>query len=236
MAATDRRRGVGEAMTEPSTRTIERALALLEVVCFGDGVTLTDCANRADLAPSTALRLLRTLEQAGFVARSANGQFRAGVRVVQLGARVLGDHALVTTSHAEMTELARRTGESVYLSVDGVGDEVVYIAIVEGTHSVRHASWVGRSLPARGSAAGQVLAGSAPSTGFVVVERGVEPDVTAIAAPLRAGSRTVAAVSLVVPSYRLDQARITEHGRDLVATCARLSAGLTADPRPVVPA
>lgn len=211
-------------MAEPSTRTIERALALLEIVCAGDGVTLTDAARQAGLAPSTALRLLRTLEHTGFVARSAAGQFRAGVRVVQLGARVLGDDALVATSREPMRDLARATGESVYLSVEGPGDEVVYIAIVEGTHSVRHASWVGRSLPARGSAAGQALHDEVPAPGYVVVERGVEPDVTAIAAPVRAGTSVVAALSLVVPSYRLDADQVREHGRRLVAACEDLSA------------
>ena len=49
-------------MAEPSTRTVERALALLATICDRGGANLADSARECDLAPSTALRLLRTLE------------------------------------------------------------------------------------------------------------------------------------------------------------------------------
>ena len=56
-------------MAEPSTRTVERALALLASICERGGANLADSARDCDLAPSTALRLLRTLETTGFVSR-----------------------------------------------------------------------------------------------------------------------------------------------------------------------
>ena len=58
-----------------------------------------------------------------------------------------------------MEELATETGESVYLSVEGHAATALYIGIVEGTHSVRHASWVGRTVPLDTSAAGHALRG-----------------------------------------------------------------------------
>jgi IclR family acetate operon transcriptional repressor len=80
-----------------------------------------------------------------------------------------------------MEKLVAETGESVYLSVEGHGGTALYIGIVEGTHSVRHTSWVGRTVPLGKSAAGRALRGRIPEVGYVVVERGVEADVTAIA-------------------------------------------------------
>lgn len=214
-------------MGEQSTRTVERALTLLAHVTEEGGSTLAVAARAADLSPSTALRLLRTLEGAGFVRRDDDGAYRAGTRMVQLGARALSDESLIDLCHQEMVELAQRTSESVYLSVEGHGGSVLYIGIVEGTHSIRHANWVGRSIPLQGSAAGAVLTGRTPDEGFVVVEQGIELDVTAIAAPIRAGSRIVASLSVLVPSYRIDATSRALIGTWLAATTRRLSAVLT---------
>ena len=119
-----------------------------------------------------------------------------------------------------MEKLVAETGESVYLSVEGHGATALYISIVEGTHSVRHASWVGRTVPLDTSAAGHALRGDVPDDGYVVVERGVEADVTAIACPVYSQARIVAALSLVVPSYRLTAPETEQYGRMLVSAAA----------------
>jgi DNA-binding IclR family transcriptional regulator len=214
-------------MSEPSTRTVERALSLLADVCEKGSTSLADAARAVDLAPSTALRLLRTLEASGFVRRDAEGGYRAGSRLMQLGARALGDESLIDVCHDEMTALEAATGESVYLSVEGHADSALYIAIVEGSHSVRHANWVGRTISLDGSAAGVVLRGETPEAGFVVMERGIERDVTAVAAPITAAGRVVAALSILVPTYRMSEASALECGALLAAAARRLSAGLT---------
>ena len=172
-------------MAEPSTRTVERALALLATICERGGANLADSARDCDLAPSTALRLLRTLETTGFVSREeAGGTYRPGARLIQLGAQALSNESLIDLAKPTMEKLVAETGESVYLSVEGHGATALYIGIVEGTHSVRHTSWVGRTVPLDKSAAGRALRGRVPDVGYVVVERGVEADVTAIACPV----------------------------------------------------
>jgi IclR family transcriptional regulator, acetate operon repressor len=203
-------------VADSSTRTVERALALLSAVCTDGAISLSDAARVVDLSASTALRLLRTLEGSGFVSRDPGGNFRPGASVIQLGALALGHESLVSLCTPAMKRLVAQTGESCYLSIPGAGDTGIYIAIVEGTHSVRHTSWVGRSIPLEGSAAGQVLTGGQPDRGFAVVRSGVEDDVTAIAAPVVMGGRTVAALSIVVPSYRLNEAKALKIGEELV--------------------
>jgi DNA-binding IclR family transcriptional regulator len=218
-------------VAEPSTRTVERALALLATVCESGGANLADSARDCDLAPSTALRLLRTLETTGFVSKDESGMYRPGARIIQLGAQALSDESLIDLAGAAMEELATDTGESVYLSVEGHAGTALYISIVEGTHSVRHASWVGRTVPLDTSAAGHALRGKVPDAGFVVVERGVETDVTAIACPVYSQARIVAALSLVIPSYRLTTSQATQHGRMLVSAAAGISARLSSSPK-----
>lgn len=219
-------------MADQATRTVERALALLASVCDRGGANLADTARDCELAPSTALRLLRTLETSGFVRKDRAGMYRPGSRIIQLGAQALSDESLVDLAGPAMEELAAATGESVYLSVEGHAATAVYISIVEGTHSVRHASWVGRSVPLDVSAVGHALRGKVAENGYVVVERGVETDVTAIACPVHSQARIVAAMSLVVPSYRLTARQTTRYGRLLVGASAEVSARLSSSPEP----
>lgn len=216
-------------MAESSTRTVDRALNLLAAICDDDRLTLSEASRAVDLPPSTALRLLRTLETSGFVRRDDDGSFRPGSRIIQLGAQSLSNESLIALAHPVMEALVDETGESVYLSVEGHRSTALYLHIVEGTHSVRHTSWVGRTIPLDRSAAGHVLTGATPRGGYVVVERGIEADVTAIAAPIRSERSVVAALSLVVPSYRIDQLGITRHGRALAEAATTLTAALSKD-------
>ncbi|KTR96128.1 transcriptional regulator [Microbacterium testaceum] len=204
-------------MTDSPTRTVDRALSLLAVVCDDGPLTLADAARAVDLSASTALRLLRTLEAQEFIRRVDDGRYAAGARMVHLGARALANDSLVSLAEPALRRVVDRTGESSYLAVRGAGETAVYIAIAEGTHSIRHVSWVGRMIPLHGSAAGAVLAGQTGPDGYVVVTQGVEADVTAVAAPIAIGGRVVASLSVVVPSYRTTESRTAEIGRALVA-------------------
>lgn len=212
-------------MAEPATRTVERALQLLGSVCDAGHISLAEAARGTELSASTALRLLRTLEASGFVRREDDGGYRPGMRIVQLGAQALSHESLVSLAAEPMRRLVAATGESAYLSVPALGgtaaEHSIYIAVQEGTHSVRHTSWVGRSVPLEGSAVGTVLRGGAADGGYVVVDRGVEQDVTAIAAPITVGhggeARVIAALSVVAPSYRITQALIADIGRHVAA-------------------
>jgi len=218
----------------PATRSVDRALALLSLVCDRGAMGLVELSTAAGLAPSTATRLLRTLVANGFLSRDANGLYSPGSRMVQLGAQALSRDSLVPLCRAAMEDLVVDTGESVYLSMRAGADSALYIAIVEGTKSVRHANWVGRVFPLEQSAAGHVLLGRTPASGFEIVERGVEADVTAVAAPLYSDQSVVGAISIVVPSYRVDAGDMVRYGKLLAAETAGISAALShsAVPRP----
>lgn len=196
-----------------STRTVERALGLLAEVCSQGAVTLSECARRTRLPASTALRLLRTLEATGFVTRDEFGAFRAGGRLVQLGAIVLGQQSIVQYAEPALRRIVAASGESAYLSLAGPGETVLYAAMVEGTHTIRHTSWIGRTVPMDGTAVGIVLRGATPAAGYAVAQDDIESDVTAIAAPIRRPGGYAGALNLIGPTYRLDQDSIDRYGR-----------------------
>jgi IclR family transcriptional regulator, acetate operon repressor len=204
-----------------STRTVDRALELLALVCDGDAPSLSECARRSQLPASTALRLLRTLEVRGFVRRDEHGNFIPGTRVLQVGAQALSRQWMVRLTEPGLRRIVAATGESAYLSMRGPGDTAVYVAVAEGTRPVRHTSWVGRSVPMEGLAVGLVLDGRTPASGYVGQRDLHEPDVTAVVAPITWRGGIAGAVSVLGPTYRISDGTLEEFGA-IVRAEARL--------------
>jgi IclR family transcriptional regulator, acetate operon repressor len=218
-----------------STRTVERALVLLAAVCESPPISLTVCARRAGLPASTALRLLRTLEATDFVARDARGAFHPGLRIMQIGATALGRQSLVELAQPSLARIVEQTGESTYLVVRGPRNTALYLAMAEGTHAVRHTSWVGRAIELADLAVGAALDGDVPNLGYVAQRDRLEPDVTAIAAPVRRPGGIAAAINLLGPSYRIDDETTHVYGR-IVSAEAEVISGRLGAGRPLAEA
>lgn len=208
----------------PPTRAVDRALALLVAVCEANSVPLAEAARQVDLPPSTALRLLRTLESWDLVSRKDDGEYWAGPRLMQLAARAAGEDILSRHAHPHLEALVASTGESAYISVRGPGRTALYIGQVEGTHAIRHRSWVGQTVPLDGTAAGTALLGAAPAEGYAILRSTLEPDVTAVAAPVTAHDGSVlGALSIVGPTFRIDDETVTRFGRVILTHTRALS-------------
>jgi IclR family acetate operon transcriptional repressor len=218
------------------TRAVERALDLLAEVCTQDRASLSECARRASLSPSTALRLLRTLEAKAFVTRDPDGLFHSGPRLLQLGAAAFGRQSMVQLAEPALQRLVEACGESAYLSVRGPGETAIYVAMVEGTYPIRHTGWVGRAVLLHGTAIGLAMRSQLQPGGYVAQASELEQDVTAIAAPVRRPSDVLAdssdtavpsvaaVISVIGPSYRMGDRRMHELGV-LVAAEAQALAG-----------
>ncbi len=200
-----------------ATRSVERALGLLAHVCESAPTTLSECAKAVGLSPTTALRLLRTLEGLDFVSRDQSGDFHPGSLAFRFGAVALGRNQMVKVAEPALERLSGRCGESAYLGIAGRAGEAVYIAMAEGTFSIRHAGWVGRTVPVERTAIGAALQGRTPECGYVVVRSKVEEDVTAIAAPIAWTGGIAGALNVVGPSYRLDPDRSRDVGEAVAA-------------------
>lgn len=213
-----------------STRTVERALALLATVCTNDITSLAAASRSTGVPASTALRLLRTLEREQFVVRDEDAGWRAGPRLLQLAVRSLAREPLARLARPSLARLTAATGESSYLSVQGSDGLAVHVAAYDGTHPVRYAAWVGHTVPLEGSAIGAALAGDLGPAGYATAHPGGEPDVTQVSAPIHRPGGVVAALSIVGPSYRMDPAAVEQLGTVVVAEAARLETAMgTAD-------
>mgnify|MGYP003342462698 FL=1 len=219
---------------EPSSpRATDRGLALLRVVAeHVEGISLANAARLVDLSPSTALRQLRALEAAGFAERNDTSGWRPGRELLRLARHLTSTTSLAQSAEVVLSDLAMLSGESCYLVERLNAVNAAYTAMADGTHAIRHVSWLGRTVPLAGTAAGSALSCILDLDGCAVATDAVEDGVTAVAAPVfGVQGDTIAAISVVGPSFRLLDERLTEV-RALVATAAgRLSEAMGAPAR-----
>ncbi|NKS33560.1 helix-turn-helix domain-containing protein [Rhodococcus hoagii] len=209
------------------TRSVSRTFELLGAIIEHGGLTLADAAKTTDLATSTALRLIRSLEQTEFVLRGEDNVYRVGPRLLQIGAKAIADNQLLLRAQPAMAEIAEITRESTYLSAPGPRGTALYMGQIEGTHAIRHMGWVGQTVPLVGTAVGAALLGEVGSDGYAIAHDTIEDHSTGVAAPIYdAIGRIVGALSVVGPTFRLDDDVCARHGQVLVERCARLSTEL----------
>jgi len=138
--------------------TVVKGLKVLEALAVSEGPrTLTDLAGQCGMSKSNAHRLLRTLEECGYVRRASDGRrYEASLRLWEIGIRVAAKLDLRAVAVPYLRELAARTQETAHLSVfDGV--EALYIDKADGTHAVRTYVNIGDRAPAYCSTSGKAM-------------------------------------------------------------------------------
>ncbi len=186
-------------------RATDRGLSLVrEVADHPHGLPLAELARAVGLSASTALRQLRALEAAGFAERRADGLWVPGPELMRIARNLAAVATLPRLAEPVLSSLAELLGESAYLAEAADDRTAVYVAMESGTHAVRHVSWLGHTVPRRGTAVGRALVGDVDPDGVAVREDVVESGITAVSAPVRdVHDDVVAAVSVVGPSFRL---------------------------------
>jgi IclR family acetate operon transcriptional repressor len=243
--------------------TVERALAVLDALGEAGGeIGTNELARRTHINASTVSRLLATLVSKGYAEVTSGGRYRLGLRVLQLGARALDGLDLRTLAHPFLESLVVETGETATLSVSG-GRDAVTVDFVRSPSAVQGVAQIGRPSVPHATATGKVLLafGDVPLptaltryTRRTVVEPAAlareiervrargwadavgerEPDLAAIAAPVRGQRGELAAiVGVQGPISRFDtQAReraLGSLGDASKALSVRLGAELAAD-------
>lgn len=139
-------------------------------------VSLKKLAESTGLHASTAHRILATLAAIDFVERMGGGQYRLGVKLLQLGSRVQNQIDLRRDSLPVMEVLRDRLGETVNLTVRE-GDEVVYIERVSGVRTMRVELVIGGRAPLHVTGVGKLfLAHEQPDGWRAYVDRsGLKP-------------------------------------------------------------
>jgi DNA-binding IclR family transcriptional regulator len=161
------------------SQTVDRALTIL--ASLGDGpASLEQAATRIGVHKSTALRLLRTLEEHGFVQRQADHRYRLGGRLLSLAHTALQDIDVRQVCAPYLASLSERYGHTVHLAVlDGA--EVLYVDKVEARYPAPPGCWlgapsrIGRRDPAATTAPGRVLLADLTDDQLTAALSGVRP-------------------------------------------------------------
>src|SRR5687767_772147 len=195
--------------------SVARALALLDALAEGPA-GVNALARRIEVNPSSASRLLATLERGGLVEREPGGPYRLGLHLVALADRVLARLDVLDIARPQLRALVVQTGETATLSVPG-GDEAGIVDFAAGESSVRHATAVGKVLLAyaggdpgvldayteRTVTSAEALAAELAAVrerGWAEAEGEREPDLNALAAPVfRRGGELAAIIGLQGP-------------------------------------
>jgi DNA-binding IclR family transcriptional regulator len=141
-----------------SIQVIERMGALFEVLArHPETVTLKQLAQGAGLHPSTAHRILAALVNDRLVERVDQGNYRLGIRLLELGNLVKSRISVREHALPYMRELHEATGEAVNLSVRR-DDEIVYIERTSsGRAMMRVVNIIGARAPLHITAVGKLF-------------------------------------------------------------------------------
>ncbi|MFC5906740.1 IclR family transcriptional regulator [Streptacidiphilus monticola] len=142
------------------SQSVDRALTVLSALADGP-TTLDQAASRLGVHKSTALRLLRTLEQHGFVHRQRDYRYRLGGRLFTLAQLALESIDVREVAAPHLAALNERCGHTVHLAVYEDG-EVTYVDKLESRYPVRMYSRIGKRAPLTASAVGKVLLAGLP--------------------------------------------------------------------------
>jgi IclR family acetate operon transcriptional repressor len=145
-------------------QSLDRAIALLEVLAAGEGLGLSEVARAAELPPSTVHRLLMTLNRRGLVSHdSETGLWTIGVGLFRVGSAYLRIRKLPEIARPVIRQLLQEVGETVNVSMLDQR-ELVCVAQAESHAAVRAFFRLGRRLPVHASAAGKaILAAGSPA-------------------------------------------------------------------------
>lgn len=139
-------------------RSLTRALSILKhLAANGDGMSLTELSEAAQLPPSTTHRLLTTLEAERFVRPDQQGGlWRVGVAAFFVGSSFARSRDTLTLVRPYLRRLMEMTGETANLFVESDG-EAVCIGQIESRHAMRALTGIGGRVMMHTSAAGKVM-------------------------------------------------------------------------------
>ncbi|MDK1476975.1 IclR family transcriptional regulator [Streptomyces sp. 549] len=142
------------------SQTVDRALSILPLLAEGPA-NLEQVAQRLGVHKSTALRLLRTLNEHGIVYRQADQRYRLGARLFALAQQAVENLDVREVAHPHLVRLNQECGHTVHLAVHQ-DNEVTYIDKVESRYPVRMYSRIGKPVAITVAAVAKLLLADLP--------------------------------------------------------------------------
>jgi DNA-binding IclR family transcriptional regulator len=143
-------------------QSVARALAIVDAVAAQKSMRAQEVASEMGLNLTTAVHLLNTLTECGYLTKDGRSYTLSTEKILSLYTQIQAD---IRPSPAVLNALHRvteETGESGYVSC-WTGDDVMIVAVAEGSHAVRVAGLqVGRLGDIHARSSGKCLLAFTP--------------------------------------------------------------------------
>lgn len=153
-------RAINDGARPDSVKTAARTLHLFEAFAEAQSpLSLTDIARRIDTPISSCHALVKTLQSLGYVyVLEERKRVYPTKRLLQVAESIAGHDPLLESVAPILMDLRDALGETVILG-KRQGDGVVYLEVIEGTHTVRYAARPGDAKSLHSSAIGKAMLG-----------------------------------------------------------------------------
>ena len=148
--------------SDPASTVIKAVLAIEALAAAETGLGLSEIARHIESNRSSALRVLRALEQMRLVTQDpANRRYRLTLRLLELGTRALDQLHLPEVAQAHLRVLSDASGETAHLGV--LEDwQVVFIGKAEPPNPIRLQARVGVRAPSHCTSLGKAMLSQLP--------------------------------------------------------------------------
>jgi DNA-binding IclR family transcriptional regulator len=166
-----------------ANQSVAKAVRILDYFRLHSQGRLSDLAEHAGLGPSTALRLILSLERCGALVRDPETrEFSIGPWLLGLAATTVRNHPFSAEVHRTLSELTQTTGETASYWIANEHERVCVDRVLS-EHALSSTIHIGARLPLHVGAAGRVLMAYLPEpdlTSMIDELRGDEVDVDAL--------------------------------------------------------
>ena len=139
-------------------QSVRKAITLLRATADDRNANVSSLARAAGLPRATALRMIQTLEQEGFLLRiPGDDRVLLGPELLRLARGTDEQLLLREASRPIVGELVATLRETVTLSVVAPDGGLDLVSQVDAPAQLRPQSWVGQRFPLHASASGKVL-------------------------------------------------------------------------------
>jgi DNA-binding IclR family transcriptional regulator len=142
-------------------QSVRKAITLLRATAEERDANVSSLARAAGLPRATALRMIQTLEQEGFLLRNpGDDRVLLGPELLRLARNTDEQLLLREASRPIIGGLVANLRETVTLSVVAADGDLDVVYQVDAPHQLRPRSWLGQRFPLHASAGGKVLLAS----------------------------------------------------------------------------
>jgi DNA-binding IclR family transcriptional regulator len=139
-------------------QSVKKAITLLRATADDRNANVSSLARTAGLPRATALRMIQTLEQEGFLLRiPGDDRVLLGPELLRLARNTDEQLLLREVARPIISDLVATLRETVTLSVVAPDGGLDLVSQVDAPAQLRPQSWVGQRFPLHASASGKVL-------------------------------------------------------------------------------